>query len=169
MGINDITMLPPAETRPAAADGKHDLRFLIPLTGFLIVLVVLVHAGCRYFDTTYVGQNVTCFSLLDRLLETFISFPVTVFVFVSAFRFEYGLRRNHKYLDANDHFLFTRFARKRFVRLYVPYILWSAIYFLLISIISIVWRQYVNDSPPFSSIEGDRGLFGWINGLGNPS
>ncbi len=124
-------------SRPAfqARDmGKtHSLDFLVMMSGFLIVGVVLLHARINYDLSAGYTKDSHFYqvNMWYAILETLRMYPVNGFVFISAFRFQYSLLRYKNYEGEDGRFLYRKYAQKRFKRLAIPYAIWTLVFLLL--------------------------------------
>lgn len=127
----------------------HSLDFLAVMSGYLILSVIFNHVRIEYYNANYSWATpLFHMNLLDAILEIVRMPPVSVFVFVSGFRFQYSLLRYKTYERPDGQFLYRRYVRKRFKRLMIPYAIWTLVYLVIAYGIGLVHSVTSGAEPP---------------------
>ncbi len=85
-----------------------------------ILAVVLIHTTTRTLETSHFNLNIFTFTLL---LNQIARFAVPLFFAISGFVLE---------MNYNNHQNFAGYLKKRFGRIFIPYIFWSCLYYFFI-------------------------------------
>lgn len=98
---------------------KERLKSIDSLRGLAILAVLLIHTTTRTLEAS--GFNISGFSF-TIFLNQISRFAVPLFFLISGFVQELGFKEEG----------YWSFIKKRFSKIFIPYILWSLIYYLLI-------------------------------------
>lgn len=94
------------------------------MRGISMLGVVGIHVGSQYLT-----NNVTANLQLLALYEIITRFSVPIFFFISAFGLFYHLK-------IDEEFCYKSFMKRRFKTVMVPYLVWSALYILLYTVMN---------------------------------
>lgn len=98
---------------------KPRIRSIDCLRGLAILIVVLVHTTTRTLEAS--GYNLTGFTW-TLILNQFGRFAVQLFFLISGFVLELNVRQES----------YGSFLKRRFSKIFIPYIAWSFFYYFLI-------------------------------------
>lgn len=90
------------------------------LRALAIMAVVLIHTTTRTLEKSGYALDKVSWALLLNQLP---SFAVMLFFMISGFALEHSYKEN---------FNFVQYLKKRFNKIFIPYIFWSAIYYFLV-------------------------------------
>ncbi|NLK37833.1 MAG: acyltransferase [Epulopiscium sp.] len=122
---------------------KKKLRELFLMTSFLCCCVVMIHISSYPVGQLLVGSwQHRLFFLGNKAL----SFVVPSFVFLSGLKLAYSYREKV--------FSFGEFIRRRFSRIFIPYILWYIAYYLLLRYLGYIAAKNLAQHL-FSFVMGD--------------
>jgi peptidoglycan/LPS O-acetylase OafA/YrhL len=97
------------------------------LRSFAIISVVLYHAFCPYMGWFFIETPLRPF--YNTIFSNFWGFRMPLFIFISGYLFSYLLNKKSKYTSVFG------FIKKKFTRLVIPYIIFSAL-------IALTYKQF---------------------------
>ena len=164
--MTTLTKTPQVGEAQIHAYQKHDLAFLVAMSGYCILAIVLWHVRIEYWNDVYAwGASLYDLDLAGRFLELLLLSPIAGFVFIAGFRFQYSLMRYEKYVAKDGSFRLQKYASTRLRRLMIPYVIWSLIYLCIAFATGSAKAILQNQSlPPFITGEQVPGL---LLGTGN--
>jgi surface polysaccharide O-acyltransferase-like enzyme len=99
---------------------KQYVKSIDSLRTFAILAVVLIHTTTRTLEAA--KFNLTAFPV-SIFLNQIVRFAVPLFFMISGFVLETNFDEKSGYLS---------FIKKRFSRIFIPFVFWSAIYYLFV-------------------------------------
>lgn len=100
--------------------GRSHIKSIDAMRAIAILAVVMIHTSTRILEATH--YNLTAYPL-TIFLNQFSRFAVPLFFLISGFVLELSADRDRNYFE---------FIKKRFAKIFIPYIFWSLIYYYLV-------------------------------------